>query len=76
MRNCIELFNTISSFLAQAIGGTEDNEVASQYERNSWSKKWRLPQHFHHPSAPKDSPSPPSWSKAYVRVIYLLLIFA
>lgn len=66
----------IFALIAQAIGGTEDNEVASQYERNSWSKKWRLPQHFHHPSAPKDSPSPPSWSKAYISEGILHLPYA
>jgi hypothetical protein len=50
-----------------AIGGTEDNEVASQNERNSWIKKWRLPQLFNQQQpSPKDSPPPPSWSKAYV----------
>jgi len=49
-----------------AIGGTEDNEVASQHERNSWIKKWKLPQLFNQQPFPKDSPSPPSWSSAYV----------
>ena len=50
-----------------ATGGTEDNEVASQHERNSWLKKWRLPQLFNSQQPiPKDSPPPPSWSKAYV----------